>query len=53
MKYLIIIAALLLAGCEYEYKCVDGVIYNRMNETTWHRSGVYAGVPCVSEESKR
>lgn len=53
MKYLIIIAALLLAGCDNEYKCFDGVIYSRMNATTWSRSGVYAGVPCVSEESKR
>lgn len=53
MKYLIIIAALLLAGCERDYKCFDGVIYSRMNEKTWNRSGVYAGVPCVSEEGKK
>jgi len=52
MRYAIIIATLLLGGCDSEYKCVDGVIYNRMNETTWSRSGVYAGVPCVSEERK-
>lgn len=49
MKYTIIIMAALLTGCG-DYKCIDGVVYHKLNEDAWVVSGVYHGVKCATEK---
>lgn len=49
MRYMIIIAALLLGGCS-DYKCIDGVVYNKLNQDAWVVSSIYHGIKCASEK---
>lgn len=52
MKALLIIAALLLAGCN-EFTCVEGQVYRRLDGETWIRSGNYAHAHCASIKEKQ
>lgn len=52
MKYTIIIAALLLAGCR-DYTCIDGVVYRRLDNDTWVRSGQWVGTQCTVIQEKK
>ena len=48
----LIVATLLLTGCN-DYKCVDGVMYHKVNEDTLVVSGVYYGAKCVNAKETK
>ncbi len=52
MKYTIIIAALLLAGCN-DFKCIDGVVYRNLDGDTWIQSGIWGGTKCTTIQEKK
>jgi hypothetical protein len=53
VKYAIIIAALLLTGCN-DFTCIEGKVYRRLDGDTWIVSNMWAGHACtIHKESKQ
>jgi len=52
MRYAIIIATLLLGGCN-EFTCINGQVYRRLDGDTWIRSGQWAHSECTMIQEKK